>query len=54
MIRILIVLAALAAVGCMDFEDAKIEERQYCDAVREGLWPDYRGIYQDMCSTGDL
>jgi len=35
------VLLTLAAIGDMDYEDAKAEEAHYNDMVCHGYWPDY-------------
>lgn len=30
----------------MDYEDAQAEEVNYCEMVKAGHWPDYRGTYR--------
>lgn len=51
--RMAAILAALVLLlglmGHMDYEDAKAEEANYCEMVKAGLWPDYRGTYRDEC-----
>lgn len=42
-------LALLGVVGQMDYEDALAQEQAYCKNVREGVWPDYDGIYEKVC-----
>lgn len=48
-------LAALAAVlalgivGRMDADDAQLEADHYCEMVKAGHWPDYKGIYRRQC-----
>lgn len=42
---------ALAIAGSMDYEDAKDEEALYCSNVKNGVWPDYDGIYADVCEA---
>ena len=44
-------VALLGMAGQMDFEDAKAEEALYCDNVKNGVWPDYDGIYADVCEA---
>lgn len=38
-------------VGRLDYEDAKAEEALYCSNVKNGVWPDYDGIYADVCEA---
>ena len=33
----------------MDYDDAQRAEIEYCQHVRDGLWPDYKGIYNKVC-----
>lgn len=49
------------AVGCLmgwvqhaDFEDAVAADRVYCEAVRSGDWPDYKGTYKEACPVKPL
>ena len=37
--------------GRMDCEDAVAEEALYCSNVKNGIWPDYDGIYADVCEA---
>ena len=37
------------AVSTMDYDDAQRAEIEYCQHVRDGLWPDYKGIYDKVC-----
>lgn len=41
----------LGVVGSMDYEDAKAEEALYCSNVKNGVWPDYEGIYAKVCEA---
>jgi hypothetical protein len=43
----IILLFGLA--GRMDYEDAKLQEEQYCEMVKSGKWPDYNGTYKEHC-----
>lgn len=38
-------------VGRLDYEDAVAEENLYCSNVKDGIWPDYDGIYADVCEA---
>lgn len=33
----------------MDYNDAAQAEVEYCQHVRDGLWPDFKGIYEEAC-----
>jgi hypothetical protein len=46
-----LVVFALLLVGGQDFNDAKRAEAQYCADVRDRVYPDYKGIYQEVCSV---
>lgn len=45
----IIVFAALDG----DYEAAKFEEKIYCQNVKDGVWPDYKNIYNDVCKEVD-
>lgn len=47
-------LVVLGIVGQMDYEDALAEEANYCKMVRDGVWPDYDGIYEKVCKKYEL
>lgn len=34
-----------------DFEEAQRQEREYCTAVADGSWPDYRGVADKLCNN---
>ena len=47
--RIFLFLALLAAagiVGRLDFEDEQIEHAHYCEMVKDGYWPAFKGECQ--------
>ena len=46
---LLAVLGLFGLVGAMDYEDAQAEEANYCEMVKAGHWPDYRGTYRAEC-----
>ena len=33
----------------MDYTNAQRAEIEYCKHVRDGLWPDFKGIYDKVC-----
>ena len=33
----------------MSYDDAQRAEIEYCQHVRDGLWPDYKGTYDKVC-----
>ena len=37
------------AASTMSYDDATREQAEYCQHVRDGLWPDYKGIYDKVC-----
>ena len=39
------------AVSTMAYDDAQRAEIEYCRNVRDGLWPDYRGIFEEVCDA---
>ncbi len=52
----IVVIAALALVMAMDYEDAKTEQQYYCQMVNafietdgEHGWPDYKENYAEVC-----
>ena len=45
------VVALFGIVGHFDYEDAKAEAALYCSKVKNGVWPDYDGIYADVCEA---
>ena len=56
-VGILVLLLALILAAAMDdYKDAKDEERLYCSMVQQYRgtggqygWPDYKGIYDEVC-----
>lgn len=41
--------AVIVFVGNSDMQDAQNEQAVYCSMVKEGSWPDYKGIYGEVC-----
>ena len=48
-LAIIIVMAIWITASTMDYGDAALAEAEYCRHVRDGLWPDYKGIYEEVC-----
>jgi len=47
----LVALCLFLAVSTMDYEDELAERELYCDMVKEGKWPDYKGIAERECEA---
>ena len=47
----MIFLCGFGTVGTMDYEDELAERELYCDMVKEGKWPDYKGIAERECEA---
>jgi len=47
----LVALCLFLAVSKMDYEDELAERELYCDMVKEGKWPDYKGIAERECEA---
>lgn len=50
-IAALLFLASLWVLRA-DVESAKVLDSIYCENVEQGVWPDYKGIYDTMCVKG--
>ena len=48
-LAIIIVMAIWATASTMDYGDGVQAEAEYCRHVRDGLWPDFQGIYEEVC-----
>lgn len=52
---VLVLLALLAILlgiaGRMDAEDEQLAADLYCENVKSGTWPDFRGTYAKMCKA---
>lgn len=48
-ISIILVIAILLIVSTMDYQDEVMEQKHYCEMVREGYWPDYKENYNEVC-----
>lgn len=53
--RIIVALALIAGLAWAsgeDYREALRDQREYCENVRTGYWPDYRGTYEQECGSG--
>lgn len=48
-VALLVLLVVILVTGKMDYEDARLDERIYCEGVQKRQWPDYRGTYYQAC-----
>ena len=44
-----ILLALFGLVSAMDYEDQEAERQRYCEMVKTGYWPDFKGAYLEEC-----
>lgn len=45
---VLLAVVIAIALGCGP-DETEVEQKQYCDNVRDGYWPDYNGSYKAEC-----
>ena len=53
-LAIIIVMAIWITASTMDYNHAVMvgaDTAEYCRHVSEGLWPDYRGIFEEVCDA---
>lgn len=51
---VLLSVAILAFVSSQDF-DAEVQDHfEYCERVKDGIWPDYKNVYKSQCSEDFL
>ena len=48
-LAVVAIIAALGIAGNGDLEEAERAQAEYCANVETGSWPDYRGIYSEVC-----
>lgn len=47
-------IIAATVLGCMGPDELELEQQQYCNNVRDGIWPDYeRGRFKSECGGED-
>lgn len=44
-----ILITAFILASMTDFEEELAQQERYCENVRNGVWPDYRKNYEEMC-----
>lgn len=50
---VLLAGATLAVASCGLKSDVEAETREYCNNVRDGVWPDYAHTYKQECGGKD-
>ena len=53
-LAIIAIVAAFGYVGDGDLEEAKRAEAEYCANVKSEVWPDFRGIYAEVCDSSEV
>lgn len=48
-LSVLAFLSVFAIIGAIDYKDEEVALIEYCDNVRNKIWPDYKGIYKKEC-----
>ncbi len=48
------ILLMLALVGMIGFKDDLRQQREYCNNVANGAWPDYKNIYDEKCTDAEI
>ena len=48
------VFVVVGLVGRMDFDNEVREQIAYCENVKAGVWPDYKGTYKTECTAEKL
>lgn len=48
-LAVVAIIAAFAIAGNGDLEEAERAQAEYCANVESGAWPDYRGVYGEVC-----
>lgn len=43
---LIILVCSYLLVSNMDYQDQKQAEKQYCDDIKAGVYPDYKGLKQ--------
>jgi hypothetical protein len=46
---IAVIIASMFLVGTSEYEDALADQEVYCKNVSDGVWPDYKGSYAEVC-----
>jgi hypothetical protein len=43
-IKAVLFLAVVVTVFCMEEEDARVADQQYCENVKDNTWPNYKDV----------
>jgi hypothetical protein len=46
---LLILVITLIVVSWFDKDDLDLQMEQYCHNVQNKVWPDFKGVYREMC-----
>ena len=46
---VLLAIVAIIAVNTMSFQDEVRQQSEYCQNVRDGIWPDYQKTFESEC-----
>lgn len=46
---VVLAFALFGWAGESDYQDAKREQAEYCQKVKQGIWPDFRETFDDEC-----
>lgn len=46
---VLLAIVAIVAVNTMSFQDEVQQQSEYCQNVRDGIWPDYQQTFESEC-----
>lgn len=46
---VFLAILALGMAGSDDYKNEKLAESQYCRDVTDRVYPDYKGIYREVC-----
>ncbi len=52
-IGLVAIACAVIVVGTLDKQAQDTEHRQYCNNVRDGVWPDFHGTFKQECGGND-
>lgn len=52
LLMVIVLFVAMGIVGEMDYQDAILEHEAYCKNVAEGVWSDYKKIFEESCTFG--
>jgi hypothetical protein len=51
-LTMLMTILLFGLIGVSDYEQALCDARFYCEQVKVGAWPDFKGNYWEVCHDG--